>query len=60
MAKVKKSFFCQNCGAQSAQWLGQCKSCNEWNTIVEEIVSKPKEQAWQEQTSSKINKPKKI
>ena len=60
MAKVKKSFFCQNCGAQYAQWLGQCKSCNEWNTIVEEIVSKPKEQAWQEQTSSKINKPKKI
>ena len=60
MAKVKKSFFCQNCGAQSAQWLGQCKSCNEWNTIVEEIVSKPKEQAWQEQASSKINKPKKI
>ena len=60
MAKVKKSFFCQNCGAQSAQWLGQCKSCDEWNTIVEEIVSKPKEQAWQEQTSSKINKPKKI
>lgn len=60
MAKVKKSFFCQNCGAQSAQWLGQCKSCDEWNTIVEEIVSKPKEQAWQEKTSSKINKPKKI
>ena len=60
MAKVKKSFFCQNCGAQSAQWLGQCKSCDEWNTIVEEIVSKPKEQAWQEKSSSKINKPKKI
>ena len=60
MAKIKKSFFCQNCGAQSAQWLGQCKSCNEWNTIVEEIVSKPKEQAWQEQISAKINKPKKV
>ena len=42
MAKVKTTFFCQNCGAQSAQWMGKCKSCNEWNTLVEEVVTKPK------------------
>lgn len=39
MAKVKSSFFCQNCGAQSPKWIGKCPSCNEWNTYVEEIVS---------------------
>ncbi len=38
--KVKKTFFCQSCGAQSDKWLGKCNSCNEWNTIVEEVVKK--------------------
>ena len=38
MAKVKSSFFCQSCGAQSPKWIGKCPSCNEWNTYVEEIV----------------------
>lgn len=41
MSKLKKAWFCQNCGAQHAQWMGQCKSCGQWNTIVEELVSKP-------------------
>ena len=40
MAKVKTTYFCQNCGAQSPQWLGKCNSCNEWNTFVEEVVEK--------------------
>lgn len=39
--KVKTSFFCQNCGAQHPKWVGKCSSCNEWNTIVEEVVNKP-------------------
>jgi DNA repair protein RadA/Sms len=38
--KIKKTFFCQNCGAQSDKWQGKCNSCNEWNTIVEEVVQK--------------------
>lgn len=38
--KVKKTFFCQNCGAQSDKWLGKCNSCGEWNTMVEEIIKK--------------------
>ncbi len=40
MAKVKTSFFCQNCGAQSAKWQGKCSSCGEWNTFVEEIIQR--------------------
>ncbi len=40
MAKLKKAYFCQNCGTQSSQWMGQCKSCGEWNTLVEEILEK--------------------
>lgn len=41
MAKVKKAWFCQNCGAQHSQWMGQCSRCHEWNTLVEEVLSKP-------------------
>ncbi|MFM6346827.1 MAG: DNA repair protein RadA, partial [Dolichospermum sp.] len=40
MAKVKTSFFCQNCGVQSGKWIGKCPSCNEWNTYVEEVIQK--------------------
>ncbi len=40
MAKIKTAFFCQNCGYQTPKWLGKCPSCNEWNTLVEEIVEK--------------------
>jgi len=40
MAKVKTTFFCQNCGAQSPKWIGKCNPCGEWNTYVEEIVQK--------------------
>lgn len=40
MAKTKTVYVCQNCGADSPKWIGKCPSCGEWNTYVEEIVSK--------------------
>ena len=41
MAKGKTSvFFCQNCGYESAKWMGQCPGCKEWNTFVEETIDK--------------------
>lgn len=51
MAKVRKTFFCQNCGAEHAKWQGQCNSCREWNTIAEEIVQKVEKVAWRTKTS---------
>ncbi|MEY8761887.1 DNA repair protein RadA [Chryseobacterium tongliaoense] len=41
MAKLKTAYFCQNCGTQYSQWMGQCKNCGQWNTLVEEVVEKP-------------------
>lgn len=40
MAKTKSAYFCQSCGYESSKWLGQCPSCKEWNTFVEEVVDK--------------------
>ena len=40
MAKTKTVYLCQSCGAESAKWLGRCPSCGEWNTFVEQRISK--------------------
>jgi len=40
MSKVKTAFFCQQCGHESVKWVGQCPSCGQWNTFVEEFVQK--------------------
>jgi DNA repair protein RadA/Sms len=40
MSKIKTAFFCNNCGYESAKWLGKCPSCEQWNTFTEEVISK--------------------
>ena len=39
MGKNRTVFVCQNCGAESAKWIGRCPSCKEWNTYHEEIIA---------------------
>lgn len=41
MAKTRTIYVCQNCGAESAKWIGKCPSCQQWNAYVEEIIQKP-------------------
>ena len=61
MAKLKTSFFCQNCGSQYAKWQGQCNACKEWNTIVEEIIQKEEKTSWKPTSEvKKASKPLKI
>ncbi len=61
MAKTKTSFFCQNCGAQYPKWLGQCSSCSQWNTIVEEVIQKEEKREWKQTITAKTkSKPLKI
>ncbi|HJS53660.1 MAG TPA: DNA repair protein RadA [Chitinophagaceae bacterium] len=60
MSKVKKAFFCQNCGYETVKWFGQCPSCNQWNTFVEEIIQKEttKNNGWQQYHES-VERPNK-
>jgi len=61
MPKLKTTFYCQNCGANSAKWIGKCPSCNEWNTYVEEVVLKSSPASGIEKfTAKRTNKPHKI
>lgn len=50
MAKPRTLFFCQNCGYESAKWVGKCPSCEEWNSFVEEVIVKAdkSKKIWQE------------
>jgi len=36
LAKVRTTFICQECGYQSARWLGRCPACEKWNSLIEE------------------------
>ncbi len=38
MAKSTRNYVCQSCGAVTSKWSGKCESCNEWNSIAEEVV----------------------
>ena len=56
MSKIKTSFFCQNCGYESVKWIGQCPSCSQWNTFVEELTQKDnskKDNGWKDYNGEK-------
>lgn len=56
MSKIKTAFFCSNCGYESAKWSGKCPSCDQWNTFVEEVITKDNKLAeaeWRNYTPEK-------
>jgi DNA repair protein RadA/Sms len=38
--KEKIVYFCKSCGYESPKWMGKCTACGEWNSFIEELVSK--------------------
>ena len=39
MPAVKTTYLCQQCGAASPKWAGQCPSCSAWNSLVETVAA---------------------
>ena len=60
MAKSKSAYFCQSCGYESPKWLGQCPSCKQWNSFVEEVVEKSSSRVpeWRSTTATVSGAPK--
>jgi len=60
--KIKTVFFCQKCGYESSKWMGQCPSCHEWNSLVEETIKNTKASKTLARSSNvaKDNIPKKL
>ena len=58
MAK-KESFvyFCNECGYESAKWMGQCPACKSWNSFVEEKVEKKSSGSMTRTSSADVSKP---
>ncbi|MEQ9423939.1 MAG: DNA repair protein RadA [Cyclobacteriaceae bacterium] len=60
MPKTKTVYTCQNCGTNSAKWVGKCPACGEWNTYVEEVLEKAPKSSWkaaEDKTSKKKATP---
>ena len=58
MSKIKTAYFCNNCGYESAKWLGKCPSCEQWNTFSEEVIIKDDrmgESGWKKNSDKKEN-----
>jgi DNA repair protein RadA/Sms len=53
MSKIRKAFFCRECGHESAKWIGKCPGCQTWNSFVEEVIDKgeaKREESWKEES----------
>jgi len=59
MAKTKSVYVCQNCGTESAKWVGKCNSCGEWNTVVEQVIRKAPARRFEARPGER-NTPEKI
>lgn len=57
MAKIKSVYICSQCGYESPKWYGKCPSCNEWNTMNEEIVDKSSSTVQKTKRVSKYTRP---
>ena len=52
----KTTFFCKACGTQHPKWQGQCKSCKEWNTLIEENIQVKGEIKWNFNSKNERNR----
>lgn len=59
-AKVKKAFFCKNCGFEAPKWLGRCPSCGEWNSFTEEIIARESGSAAASIANVPLSKPQRV
>lgn len=39
MKGLKTIYVCSNCEYHSPKWMGKCPSCNQWNTMVEDVIN---------------------
>jgi len=57
---VKSVFLCNECGYESAKWMGQCPACNSWNTMTEEKFSHPSSRSSAKTNNGTSSEPKRL
>ena len=60
--KLKSIYVCTNCGVTEPVWSGQCHTCEEWNSLVEDVVAVGNAASPNPivQSTTKPNKPQRI
>ena len=59
--KAKTIFVCNECGYESAKWLGKCPACGSWNTFFEQKIIENKNSSLKLNTNNgKANTPQKL
>ncbi len=53
MSKLIVQYVCQSCGAIHPKWSGKCSGCDEWNTLIEDVISTATRLEKKKYTSSK-------
>jgi len=54
VARLETRYVCGTCGATSLRWEGQCRSCGNWNTLVETALERPRAQARAHRAASAV------
>src|SRR5574344_1181810 len=57
MTKLKSKWICQNCGYETAKYIGKCPDCNSWGTLIEEVYDSSPKQNYTKTNSGYISKP---
>ena len=60
MAKVKRAYFCSDCGNETTKWMGKCPACGAWNTISEHIVTRESSSVASRVASVPKSEPRKV
>src|SRR5690625_3483098 len=60
LGKRRTKHVCQECGYESARWMGRCPGCNQFNTLVEEIFYATKHTSMKTSGLRKENKAERI
>ena len=60
MAKVKRAYFCSDCGNETTKWMGKCPACGAWNTISEHIVARESSSVASRVASMPKSEPRKV
>lgn len=58
MAKIKTKWICQECGYETAGYLGKCPECSTWGSFVEEIQQNPTQMLTNAANTSFLNTQK--
>ena len=58
MAKVKKAYYCKECGNEAPKWFGQCPACGTWGSCSEEVIARAAESGSLRRNSD--NRPQRV